>query len=96
LGGKKNEAKLPLQLGGRQKKKTKTKIAVFREHVPISSQIIIRILKFSTSLFDLEPNLAKVLLCQPTHFTNLGGKKNTIYEINKFQNRKKYLYPRQF
>ncbi len=79
MGGKKNEAKLPLQLGGRQKKKTKTKIAVFREHVPISSQIIIRILKFSTSLFDLEPNLAKVLLCiianPPT--SQIWGEKKT-------------------
>jgi hypothetical protein len=54
----------------------------FKKNVPTSHHIIVGILNYSTSHFDLESNLVKSFMHdhQPTYFTNLK-KENTNYNL---------------
>jgi hypothetical protein len=50
----------------------KSKVAIFREYVPTIHQFIRGILSFSTSPFDLKPNLVILFYdYQSTYFPNL-------------------------
>jgi hypothetical protein len=58
------------------------KIIIFKKNVPTSHHIIVGILNYFTSHFDLESNLVKSFVHdhQPTCFTNLK-KENTDYNL---------------